>query len=612
MRKIFFFTLILLISNLHVYSSYINDSLLYNKIVSYEKNKDSLVYEYIDSLTVSENLRSEYSNVIRGLFYSKHGKFRKSIELLNESVPNMEETDFLYFKAKFNLALSYFETSQNVKANKILLDLCEKAPSPYNYKSYNLLGGIFLFQRNYKKALPYLEKTCDLAFANGDSTVFAGTKENIGIIYKNWKKYDKALECYDEALKIKLRIGNKEAIAKSYNNYGLLYKNKKQYDKALLWYFKSLKLKKESGVPKYIASTLNNISIAYNLSGEYNKAIEFGKESLKYTKGSKLNREKMYAYESLQYAYSHLKDYKNAFKNLELYSETYLKEYNEKSNKRVLDISEKYQSEKKAQQIKLLEKDKALQQAEIKQKNTTIYASLGGVVALVLLFVVYRHRQIAKLELAHKKEQLAQEEYNNLFNSHKLKSIQATIAGQEEERFRISKELHDGVCSELTGVRMQLEAGLIDSNKAVTELNKIYENTRQLSHDLIPPEFSDSSFYDMLESLLKSSLGAQKANLSYNVDDVNLSDEVQFNIYRIIQEAVANINKHSKSDNVEVLFKNEYNKLYVSVYDDGVGFNTANIGNGIKNIQSRVDALGGKLLIDSGNSGTKLEIEVEV
>jgi len=308
-------------------------------------------------------------------------------------------------------------------------------------------------------------------------------------------------------------------------------------------------------------------------------------------KSELLKAKKVYD-EALQY-YSHYSMLKDSLLNVS-------------TTNRVMDIAQRYEFEKQDKQIAILERDRALNLLNIRNKNIALYLGISGVFVLFIVFILYRRKQLMKIELANKNEILAKEEYNNLYQSHKIKSIKAAVSGQEEERQRISQELHDGVCSEITGVRMQLEAGLIDNDKAVAELNKIYDNTRRLSHDLVPPEFNDTSFEQLIKSMLEKSISEKQLDFVYEVDDSWLTEDFKFNSYRILQEAITNINKHSEATKIYFVFRAKGNTVELIVSDNGSANRKSYEGNGIKNMKSRAEIIGGSLDIDNNDNGTVL------
>ncbi|WP_407265492.1 sensor histidine kinase [Tenacibaculum maritimum] len=194
---------------------------------------------------------------------------------------------------------------------------------------------------------------------------------------------------------------------------------------------------------------------------------------------------------------------------------------------------------------------------------------------------------------------------------------------REEERQRISEELHDGILGKLFGTRMKL--GLVnisnEQNKEIyqsflKELQEIEVEIREVSHKLSANlDGSNISFTGIIEQLLKDKSILNKFDYLFNIDqNINWStvnEANKLNIYRIIQEAIQNIIKHARASEVLITFTYINNNIKLEIKDNGIGLDYSKIekGIGFKNIKLRVLRLKGKLTINSSpNKGTSLTI----
>jgi two-component system sensor histidine kinase UhpB len=187
----------------------------------------------------------------------------------------------------------------------------------------------------------------------------------------------------------------------------------------------------------------------------------------------------------------------------------------------------------------------------------------------------------------------------------------ATIEGQEKERAQIGKELHDNVNQLLTGTKLYLDVAASQPamkdemiKRSSENLTICMEEIRRLSSALVPPSTGITSFEDIVQDLLEPIRLATDINIEYDVIDVNtnvLTGEQQLNVYRIIQEHLNNIVKHSGAKDVLMSVKRRNNVIEVEIKDDGKGFNVAarRKGIGFKNIQSRAELLNGKMEVIS-------------
>ncbi|WP_407267447.1 sensor histidine kinase [Tenacibaculum maritimum] len=194
---------------------------------------------------------------------------------------------------------------------------------------------------------------------------------------------------------------------------------------------------------------------------------------------------------------------------------------------------------------------------------------------------------------------------------------------REEERQRISEELHDGILGKLFGTRMKLGFVNIsnEQNKEIyqsflKELQEIEVEIREVSHKLSANlDGSNISFTGIIEQLLKDKSILNKFDYLFNIDqNINWStvnEANKLNIYRIIQEAIQNIIKHARASEVLITFTYINNNIKLEIKDNGIGLDYSKIekGIGFKNIKLRVLRLKGKLTINSSpNKGTSLTI----
>ncbi len=254
------------------------------------------------------------------------------------------------------------------------------------------------------------------------------------------------------------------------------------------------------------------------------------------------------------------------------------------------------------------------------QKKWLIYIFLT---ILIISFLIYtiRNQKLKNRELVLVKEQqVANEEIYNLL----IDSQNKLEEGQNFEKKRISKELHDGILSKFFGVRLNLEL-LNDKKDDITiekrvqyikELKNLEVEIRNVSHKLDEDFSTDNNFATMFNNLLltQKELGNFDYKIAYNEIDFwnQISSKVKINLYRISQEALVNINKYSNAEFVSIDFVKHENYLIFIIEDNGRGFDigkTAN-GIGIKNMKSRIIELNGKFEITSSNLGTKININI--
>ncbi len=209
-------------------------------------------------------------------------------------------------------------------------------------------------------------------------------------------------------------------------------------------------------------------------------------------------------------------------------------------------------------------------------------------------------------------------------NEERSKRVHAVIAGQEGERKRISRELHDGLGQMLLAIKVKLE-GLTNRTekeshkiKDIKELSvKTIEEIKRISDNLMPVILDELDIVISLENLCEEFQNTYKIEIdfvSYGVSE-KLNSEIKTNIYRIAQEALNNLSKHSQATEANVQLLGNEEQLTLIISDNGIGFAIDNIdnykGNGLHNIKDRTSIIKGTLTIDS-KIGLGTEINVKI
>lgn len=186
----------------------------------------------------------------------------------------------------------------------------------------------------------------------------------------------------------------------------------------------------------------------------------------------------------------------------------------------------------------------------------------------------------------------------------------AMIEGQEKERSQIGRELHDNINQLLVATKLFIERSMLQDGQndllsnAVTYLLNAIEEIRKLSKTLISPPINEIGLIESIQSLAEDIMKVnpikiilKTTNFSQNI----LNEKFKLNLFRIVQEQINNILKHSQAREVRIHFEQSPQQLFLSVTDDGIGFNTndKSMGVGISNIYSRTALYKGSVLLKS-------------
>jgi signal transduction histidine kinase len=209
----------------------------------------------------------------------------------------------------------------------------------------------------------------------------------------------------------------------------------------------------------------------------------------------------------------------------------------------------------------------------------------------------------------------------------KGRATQSLLVGIESERRRLAKDIHDGVGPNMSTLKLQIDAvkrKLTDDfaiqglNRINTSISEIASDIRQISHDLMPSSLIDYGVITALNNYANRINETDNVNINYqpSISDKYLSREHELNIYRIIQELVNNALKYAACTNIDILIKEEEGKIIIKVEDDGKGMimdEPHYTGNGLYNIQTRVESFQGKFeIISQLGQGVSAIIELPI
>lgn len=204
------------------------------------------------------------------------------------------------------------------------------------------------------------------------------------------------------------------------------------------------------------------------------------------------------------------------------------------------------------------------------------------------------------------------------------KAIRAFIEGEDKERERMAKELHDSLGQVLTAASMNLKSAQKELNeidfkrkeqfgKGVTFIQQAIEETRTIAQNLMPKTIADFGLISSLDLLIASYKDTLpfRIDLVHNLDQNRLDRILELNVYRIIQEALTNIIKYAKATQALISIEYKEQQLRIEIKDDGIGMDIENNlftnGIGLRNMKSRVKIMNGEFFIDSiPENGTTL------
>jgi signal transduction histidine kinase len=213
-----------------------------------------------------------------------------------------------------------------------------------------------------------------------------------------------------------------------------------------------------------------------------------------------------------------------------------------------------------------------------------------------------------------------QQQLNEERNRYKNELALEVFNAQEKERKKIGEELHDNINQLLGVVKLYIEHAQVNPSaqdemlkKSSEYLKQVIDEIRGLSKSLVSPTLNDLGLIESIRELIDSILKIRNIQIDIHKDDFSeevLSDIQKLMVYRITQEQLNNILKHSKAEHVDIAFSRHGSQVQLTIEDDGVGFDTKKVksGLGLKNIRHRLQLFDGEMnIISSPEHGCKLE-----
>ena len=557
-------------------------------------------------------------------------------------------------KSSFNLGLYYFSNNYKSDSAYYYFHRAERAYS--EIKDTLKIGNSILnmgivqsaesdflgSQATIIRSIPYFE------VAKSDRFL-SSAYNSLAIVDKRLGDYESAIKNHQKALEYRRRLNNKIFEAHSLNNIGVVYNEQKKYKEALDYFNQALSYDNLfTEQPLFYAKVLDNLAyvnhklgIRKNLPNQFFKALKI-RDSLNNAPGitesklnlaeyyedkNKIDSAKTYAYEAKDLAES-LKIKDQELESLLLLSRLESGEKGLAFSQRYIQISDSLQKQERTSRNQFarirFETDQITQEYEkvSRQKQMLIFSiAILFTLGLLVYIIVKQMNQNKELRYQQQQQQ-ANEEIYNLMLSQQVKLEE----GRQMEKERISRDLHDGILGNLFGTRLSLESLIMrddqstkgEKTRHIMELKKIEQEIRNISHDLSTELFTaDIGYVEVVEKLIKTQTAINNLQFEFhNNADIKwerISSKVKIHLYRIVQEALQNINKHAKAKNIKIELLENKNNIHLEITDDGVGFKTEKSKNGIglKNIESRVNEISGKLkILSKKDKGTTISIDI--
>ncbi|WP_207492458.1 sensor histidine kinase [Aridibaculum aurantiacum] len=255
--------------------------------------------------------------------------------------------------------------------------------------------------------------------------------------------------------------------------------------------------------------------------------------------------------------------------------------------------------------------------------STLLFGTLGMLLLTIALivFIIFHQRRVIRFQL--KMQQMEAEQQKVL--------LRASIKLQEEERQRIAADLHDDAGPLLATARLYLTENLVNQDKSqqlqsIFSAKQIIDETiqliRNISHSLMPPTLKNFGLESAVNDFFQKINGSGSLNVNCRFHDykIRLRPEKELIVFRIIQELINNILKHSNSSFIHLTQHKGEENMLIRLHHDGRGLtqddferlSKSNVGLGLKNIQSRLKVIHGDILYEEDTSQSFFKVTIDI
>ena len=529
----------------------------------------------------------------------------------------------MYNSEYYNSLLTFFES----------LSVFEKIESSANVaRAYNNIGLVYESIGNWKNAMLYGKKSLRIKVDLKDSLGMANSYGNIGNVFFNMGMVDSRIYYQRLSLRINLMLKRKVGISNALGAIGNSFREKNMPDSSIAYLIKAASISQQLGSVENNAAILNNLGLSYLQKGDLKQTYYYALQTAAFVPQI-TDKEFLHEYYQMMYRYfKKTGDVSKAFGYLEKLKVVDDSLSEQKINIQSEKISIEYEYKQKSLKDSLVFEEQlyASEKKATASTNRFIIAALLFLLAASLAAVWYN-----RVKLLEKRNTVAQQNtimqaqhIKELENERQLLASQAILKGQEDERGRLARDLHDGLGGLLSGVKhsiITMKEKFILTGDHVSVFEKLLDmidtsikELRRVAQNMMPEALAKFGLQEALKDYCAtvSTTSTQVIFQSFG-ESAKIKDSDEIIVYRIVQELVNNVLKHATASEAVVQLIKGAGWIKINVEDNGKGFNIADLnestGSGWSNLKSRVDYLNGNIDIKSEiGSGTSLSIELKI
>jgi signal transduction histidine kinase len=597
------------------------DSVMYQPIEVFEKH-----VQIMDSASTNEP--AEYKamaeigngvlnvNKATNVLALKH--FERALRLLKDS-----KADSLKARAYAGMGSSYKNTGDYPKAVECLFKALKIYELRNDKQGISFTNGnlaqVYLQKNDSKLAKEYATAATNVLKDNKAQFAYLNSAHTLANIYGMSGNFKKALEIDDEGIRISDSIGSPKLKAPFVDNKANCFMFSGQLDSAYYYFNECLKLDLKTQNKKQIADSYSNLGQLAIFKKDYPEAEAQVLKSISILKEENHQPNLYKSYEILVNVYQEWGKPEKQLEAMQTYTGLYKKMMDEKKEAALAEFNVVHETEKKEQiiaqnRIQLLEKER-----EVKHRNYLIIGiSILALFIAITGWLIYRQQKLRNRQ---------QEQEHELMTAISQIETQNKL---QEQRLSISRDLHDNIGAQLTFIISSVDniryAFDLKNTKLENRLQSINSFTKAtiielrdtiwaMNHSEFTLEDLRIRIYNFLE---KAKDAREEIDFQFTIDEdlsqLRLSSITGMNIYRTIQEAINNALKYASASEIAIAIKNQGIPVRITICDNGIGFDpeVTERGNGLGNMQKRMEDIGGSFTLESAvANGTLITIVLD-
>lgn len=505
----------------------------------------------------------------QGVYLRSSGKLTEAITAYDKALQyapllsgNNEENLQAITTLYNNLATVYLDMKNPAQAVKYALDAVKQADKchdkSFRTQIYTICSSIFITQEEYEAAKTYLPKAIALSQQLQQPETELGARTYYLLtLFRTQASASEIQKLVEQTNALAAKVNSTMALVNYYQVLFYVQQTRKEWKAATQTAQKILQL---PGIENY--------------------------PFLQYD-----------VYNNLHLVYKELSDFPQAYHTLELAKALSDSLFVQEKSRQLEELSVKYETQKKELEYQKLQEKRQKEKQNLQLKITFLLI-LMAIMAFVSLYFI--QKQKLRIERQKREAEAQKREFETLQRDTERNATRAYLKELEQERNRLAKELHDGVCNDLYALEMNAST-LNESWRELLRTSR--ENIRRVSHELLPPTFQETTLKQVLqnyaERMTSTACKVTLITLPEECDWSVLPETYCLNIYRIIQEATGNALKHASSTEIHLTLEWKLPNLELTISHNGKFSSTSEKGIGLQTMKERVMAMKGHISVEA-------------